>query len=88
MTDGDSAQGISHPIISPLLVQQSEFKRGQCTYPPMSHGIVVRDGKDVCQQIVVHLYHKWHVCEILFEVLGDTPLESEELKFRAVVVFL
>ena len=76
------------PHCHPLLILQSEFKRGQLAYPPMSHGIEVGGGKDICQQIVVSLYHEWCISKILFEVLGDTPLESKELEFRAVVVFL
>ena len=88
VTGGDPAQGISHSIMSALLVLQSEFERGHHAYPPMSHGIEVRGGKDICQWIVVCLYHKQCVHEILFEVLSDTPLESEELELRAVVVFL
>ena len=88
MTDGDPAQGISYPSVSPFLVLQSEFKGGQHTYPPIPCGIKVWGGKDICQQIVVSPYHKQCVCEILFKVLSDTPLEGKECKFRAVVVFL
>ena len=88
LTDGDPAQSISCPVVSSLLVLQSECKGGQHAYPPMPGGIEVGVGEDVCQQIVVSLYHKQCICEVLFEVLSDTPLEGKELKFRAVVVFL
>ena len=87
MMDGDMAQSISCPIVSSLLVLQSEFK-GQHAYLPMPNGIKVWVGKDIHQWIVVSLYHKWHICKVLIEVLWDTPLDGKELKFRAVVVFL
>ena len=88
MMDGDPAQSISHPIVSSLLVLQSECEGGQCPYLPMPSGIEVWGGKDIHQWIVVSLYHKWCVCKVLFEVLSDIPLQGKELKFRAVVVFL
>ena len=88
MTDGDPAQSISHPIVSPLLVFQSELKGGQHTYPSVPSGIEVLGGNDVPQWIVVSLYHEWRVCKILFEVVSDTPLEGKKLKFRAEIIFL
>ena len=88
MTDGDPAQSISHPVSSSLLVLQSEFEGGQHAYPSVPSGIKVSGGKDVCQQIVVSPYHEQHVCEVLFKVFSDTPLEGKELKFRAVIFFL
>ena len=47
MTDGDPAQGISCTIVSSLLVLQSEFKEGECTYPSVPSGIKVWGGEDV-----------------------------------------
>ena len=88
MTDGDLVQSISHPIISSLLVLQSELEGGQHTYPPVPSGIKVLSVEDICQQIVVSPDHKWCVYKVLLEVFSDTPLESKELKFRAVIVFL
>ena len=88
MTDGDPAQSISHPIVSSLLVLQSEFEGGQCVYPSVPSGIEVWDGKEICQQIVVCLYHKQCIRKVLLEVFSDTLLEGKELKFRAVIVFL
>ena len=49
MMDGDPAQSISCPIVSFLLVLQSEFEGGQHTYPSMPSGIEVWGGKDICQ---------------------------------------
>ena len=53
----------------------------------MPHGIQVGSGEDVCKRIIVHLNHKQHICQILFEVFGDTPLQCEKLELRTMVVF-
>ena len=88
MTDGDLAQSINHPIVSSLLVLQSELEGGQHAYPAVPSGIKVWGGKDIHQWIVVSLYQEWHVHEVLLEVFSDTPLKGKELKFRAVIIFL
>ena len=57
MTDGDLAQSISRPIISSLLVLQSELEGGQHTNPPVPSGIQVWGGKNVHQWVVVSPDH-------------------------------
>ena len=47
--DGDPAQSISCPIISSLLVLQSELAGGQHAHPPVPSGIKVWCGDDIHQ---------------------------------------
>ena len=58
MMDEDPVQSISQPVVSSLLVLQSEFEGGQHAYLSVPSGIEVWGCKDIHQWIVVSLYHK------------------------------
>ena len=80
MANGYPAQGISGPIIGPLLVLQSKFKGGQRAYPPMPCGIQVWSGEDIGERVIVRTNDKQRICQILLEVFGDAPLQPENLE--------
>ena len=86
--DVDPVQGISHPIICPLLILQSKFKEASeptHLYPMASRLRVVRM---YVNRSVVCPYHKGHINKVLLKMLSDAPLKSKEFELRAVVVFL
>ena len=88
MGNGDTAQGICHPIVSSLLVFQHELKQGQHTYPPIPSGIKIGCSEDISQRVIVSLYSEWRISKILFEVLCDTPFKGEELELRTMIALL
>ena len=87
--EGNQLKASASPLSAPFWYSKVNSKEGgQHAYPSVPSGIEVWGGEDVHQWIVVSPNHKWCIHEVLLEVFSDTPLESKELKFRAVIVFI
>ena len=50
-------------------------------HPPVSTCIEVGGGEQIGEGVIVSSHNKWLVDEILFKVVHNSPLESEELSF-------
>ena len=84
----DPAESISSHIIPATLVFNGEVKVGEGGHPLMSTCIKVGGGKQIGKGVIVSSHNERLVDEILFKVVHNGPLESEELSFTQVIVFL
>ena len=71
-----------------MLLLDGEVKIGERCHPSIPTGIEVRGGEEIGKRVVVSLYNKRLVNEILFKVVCDGPLKGEELSLARVIVLL
>ena len=69
-----------------MLILDGEVKIGERGHPLMPTGIEVRGGKEIGERVVISLYNKRLVDEILFKVVCNGPLKGKELGLAQVIV--
>ena len=82
------AEGVGDLVIRPAHVLDLEVVSSHCRHPPMSNGVQIGHRHDVGQWIVVGADEERLVLQILPKLFSHSPLESQELQLRGVILQL
>ena len=82
----DPAQNVCNLVVGTLQVFNGHVIPSKCGYPLVSKGIQVKGSHHVSEGIIIGAYHEGFVPEVLFELVGYGPLESQELQLGRMVL--
>ena len=81
-----AAEGVCDLVIHPTCIFNLKVVSSHCRHPPMSDGVQIGHRHDVGQRIVVGADQERLVLQILPKLFSHSPLESQELQLRGVLL--